>query len=346
MRIFCFVLALLAAFSFNSSAFAEEKLVFAIDIIRHGDRTPVQDLPAAPSVWKEGLGQLTPKGMRQEYELGSHLRDIYVEQYHLMPEDYAPETIYIRSSDFDRTLMSAQSFLMGLYPPGTGPELSDGSALPHAFQPIPIHTLPRAQETLLLPDHPQYHLEKLVAKYVIPTPEWKAKEAQVKAKFPAWSRATGVNITALYQLVPIADHLYIRKLYQVPMPAGLSEEDAQQIIEAGKWVFAAIFKNPQIGKITGKELLSEIKARLQKASRHESSLKYILFSAHDSTLESEMSALGLPLDQVPPYASHLNIALFDTGNEHYSVRLQFNNEPVVIPACKAQYCTLAEFLAL
>ena len=32
-----------------SSAFASEKLIFAIDIIRHGDRTPLIDIPTAPS---------------------------------------------------------------------------------------------------------------------------------------------------------------------------------------------------------------------------------------------------------------------------------------------------------
>gem|GEM_PF-5698756 len=40
-------------------AFAQE-LVFAVDIIRHGERTPVLNIPKAKTQWREEeLGQLT-----------------------------------------------------------------------------------------------------------------------------------------------------------------------------------------------------------------------------------------------------------------------------------------------
>jgi acid phosphatase len=48
--------------AFNLSA--GEKWVFAIDIIRHGDRTPTAELPGDdPAIWREGLGKMTALGM-------------------------------------------------------------------------------------------------------------------------------------------------------------------------------------------------------------------------------------------------------------------------------------------
>lgn len=55
---------------FVSNAFAEGKLIFAIDIVRHGDRTPLIISPEMEKIWPQGVGQLTPTGMKEEYELG------------------------------------------------------------------------------------------------------------------------------------------------------------------------------------------------------------------------------------------------------------------------------------
>src|ERR1700730_861864 len=96
------------------NAWSQEKLIFAIDLIRHGDRTPINSIPKSPPYhWAEGPGQLTPEGMQQEYQLGVQFRKRYIDQYHLLPPHYDGDTIYVRSSDYDRTLMSAESLLMG-----------------------------------------------------------------------------------------------------------------------------------------------------------------------------------------------------------------------------------------
>lgn len=61
----CFVLYLWVGFSF-----AQNKLIFAVDVIRHGDRTPTNAIPRDPFVWPQGLSELTAKGMHQVYLLG------------------------------------------------------------------------------------------------------------------------------------------------------------------------------------------------------------------------------------------------------------------------------------
>ena len=90
---------------------SKEKLIFAIDVIRHGDRNPIIAIPAVAHDWPEGLGQLTALGMHQEYELGKKCRHDYVNKEKLLPSSYQKGTLYVRSTDIDRTLMSATFFL-------------------------------------------------------------------------------------------------------------------------------------------------------------------------------------------------------------------------------------------
>src|SRR5689334_2958880 len=106
MRSLSIAIIFLFSFFIIIPVFAEEKLIFALDVIRHGDRTPIKAIPKSYHDWKEGLGQLTAIGMQQEYQLGSRLREKYIDTYHLLPPHYNIKTIYVRSTDMDRTLMS------------------------------------------------------------------------------------------------------------------------------------------------------------------------------------------------------------------------------------------------
>jgi hypothetical protein len=55
--------------------------------------------------------------MRQEYFLGEVLRNRYVEELELIHPNYTRVQVYVRSTDYDRTLMSAESVLAALFPP-------------------------------------------------------------------------------------------------------------------------------------------------------------------------------------------------------------------------------------
>jgi len=329
-----------------ASVFAEDKAVFALDVIRHGDRMPVSDIPNSTYKWPVPFGQLTPKGIHQEYELGVQMRNEYMYQYALLPMAYQPGTLYVRSSDVDRTLMSAEAVLTGLYPHGTGPYTDLMPALPDRAQPIPIHTVSGKEETLLYPDGPRYKFDELCNKYVTPAKEWQEKTKKISKNFQRWSKATGVNIKSLYDLKGLADTMFIRKLYKVPLPEGLTERDADEIISAGRWAFMANFSPEIIGQTTGSPLLKEIINYVNEAASGKTQLKHVLFSAHDSTIMAELSAMGAPLrDNPPQYSSRLNFMLFDTDNG-YAVRIKYNGNPVAVKGCEKDFCTLKQFSAL
>ena len=63
----------------------------------------------------------------------------------LLGEEYSEEEVVVRSTDVDRTLMSALSNLAGLFPP-QGSQVWDEEL---AWQPIPVHTVPQDEDYLL-----------------------------------------------------------------------------------------------------------------------------------------------------------------------------------------------------
>uniref|UniRef100_A0A803SX77 acid phosphatase n=1 Tax=Anolis carolinensis TaxID=28377 RepID=A0A803SX77_ANOCA len=111
-------------------------------VFRHGDRTPISTFPTNPvkeDVWPQGYEQLTKIGIQQHYSLGQYIRKTYSK---LLSEEYKRKEIYVYSTDYDRTIMSAQANLAGLFPP-VGKQIWNNKLL---WQPIPVHTMPQSQE--------------------------------------------------------------------------------------------------------------------------------------------------------------------------------------------------------
>ncbi len=338
------LLTLLIGLVGNAAIAGNEKMIFAVDIIRHGDRSPIDEIPAAPYKWPQGLGQLSPLGMRQEYQLGEGLHHQYVDQYHLLPPEYLAETMFVQSSDIDRTLMSAECALMGMYPPGQGPNDKDKPALPGQYQPIPIHTKPKEQDSRLIPES-NSKLHDLIIKFVDNSTVWKEYTEKVSPQFAHWSSVSGLKITNLHQVAKLADAIEIYQLNHVPLPAAMTSADISAITEAGDWAYPQTLRPFEVGSCAGAELLSTVAGYFDQASKSQTNLKFVLFSAHDSTIGSVMSALNDPLDHRPPYASDLNIALFQEGLD-FKVKIMLNGRPVAIPEGKNGTCSLAQFKTL
>jgi hypothetical protein len=81
---------------------------------------------------------------------------------------------------------------------------------------------------------------------------------------------------------------------------------------------------------------------MDKALQGKDTLKYILFSGHDSSIMSVMNTLGTPLEKLPRYASHLNFALFKSDGNYY-VKVSMNNKPVIVPGCDKEMCLFSTF---
>ena len=62
------------------------------------------------------MGQLTTIGALQHRKLGENLREIYIKQLGLLPNEFDSKYYFIRSIDESRTIQSFENLIYGLYP--------------------------------------------------------------------------------------------------------------------------------------------------------------------------------------------------------------------------------------
>jgi acid phosphatase len=319
---------LLSSLFFSAAVPAQDKLVFAFDIIRHGDRTPLSNpFKEDPALWPEGLGNLTALGSNQEYALGAEMKDRYYRGF--LDSDAASNSICVFSTDTDRTRASARLFLSGL--------VGDAArSIPvHLNMPIDLTVGFSASNVISVgkvvhPDETPTMLA-LESQYLSQSPEWMATNAALRPQFARWSRAVGRAINSVQDLGSLSDTLFIHQIHHVPWTNSLSPDDVDAIIAAGRWAFVHQY-DPAVRRVIGEPLLKKIagyfeNARREQVSLKATALKYVLLSAHDDTLLTAMSALKAPLTGTnsPPYAASLHFALFEAGPANFYIRVTYRD---------------------
>ncbi|KAG9334524.1 hypothetical protein JZ751_007523, partial [Albula glossodonta] len=259
------------------------------------------------------------EGMRQHFELGQVLKKRY---QGFLNETYNRHEIWVRSTDYDRTLMSAEANLAGMYPP-------DGSQVFNPsldWQPIPVHTVPQSEEQLLSfpqPSCPRY--EKLM------------NESRQTEAF--------LNMTRTYK----AQH-------NLTAPDWVTPEVMTNLRKLKNFSFQLMFgvyKREEKCRLQGGILLHQIVKNISASAvpNHKKPLKMVVYSAHDTTMVALQSALNVFNGKQPPYAACHMFELFQEDNGSFSVAMFYRNDsskepyPLALPGC-AQYCPLQEFISL
>lgn len=183
-------------------------------LFRHGDRNPTEAYPLDPHkayAWPGGLGALTTvrcngalllrqitisnfstfapsqKGALQTYTLGRNLHQRY---FRLLPPNslYTRDNMLVLSSAAERCLASASAMLAGLMPP-----LEGRHQLPLEWQPVPVASLARADDTLLAQKKacPRYDAA-LLTLWTQGTPELRELHAKNADLFAYLSKHTGL----------------------------------------------------------------------------------------------------------------------------------------------------------
>jgi len=94
-------------------------LRFVFSMFRHGARQPTAikgGIDEFGEKW-DAPGELTAAGKRMHFLLGLRNRQVY---RHFATNSRLEGSVYVRSSDYNRTIESVESQMQGFFPPGTG----------------------------------------------------------------------------------------------------------------------------------------------------------------------------------------------------------------------------------
>lgn len=181
-------------------------LISSEKIFRHGQRNIEKTYPNDPwqsesLYWPEGFGALTNVGKQQVFELGKYLRRRY---HKIVGKSYSPKKVFIQSTDFDRTLMSAQVLAAAMFPP-IGQQLWNKDL---KWTPVPIHTRPLDQE-LLLPWHIPCPKFKILIENYRQSVEYKSVVEQYSDLIRNWEINAGQKLPRLADVMFLFDTLFV-----------------------------------------------------------------------------------------------------------------------------------------
>uniref|UniRef100_A0A7E4W156 Lysosomal acid phosphatase n=1 Tax=Panagrellus redivivus TaxID=6233 RepID=A0A7E4W156_PANRE len=315
------------------------KLVHAV--WRHGDRTPSSLLPGDDiRNWPLGLGELTPKGVKQAYQLGQILRHRYAG---FLSSEYTPFEVYIRSSDYNRTLASGHAVASGLYP--------RNADLP--VNPIPVHTVPRQSDNLLYDriSCPVAEAER----HRVYTESDEVRE--IASKNDAILRFLGEKSQIREVPLTVRDLWYLfDPLFAMTchndthkLPAWVNSTVKDEIWRLYDISAQFLYGSELLNRLRGGPLLGDILKRINMRvdGTLDSRFKFFGYSAHDTAISAVLRTLNLSVQVFPLYATCLLLELHFIDNT-YKLRVFFKNETetanivqFTVPGC-ATDCPLVD----
>ncbi|XP_029424444.1 lysosomal acid phosphatase isoform X2 [Nannospalax galili] len=296
-------------------------LRFVTLLYRHGDRSPVKTYPKDPhqeDEWSQGFGQLTK--------------------------------IYVRSTDFDRTLMSAEANLAGLFPPNEMQSFNPNIS----WQPIPVHTVPITEDRLLkFPLGPCPRYEQLQNE-TRQTAEYQNKTIQNAQFLDMVANETGLTDLTLETVWNVYDTLFCEQTHGLSLPSWASPQTVQHLSQLKDFSFRFLFgihEQAQKARLQGGVLLAQILKNLTLMATSSQFPKLLVYSAHDTTLVALQMALDVYNGKQAPYASCHMFELYQEDDGNFSVEMYFRNSsekapwPLILPGCPHR-CPLQDFLRL
>lgn len=324
-------------------------------------------------MWPRGPGQLTVHGMKQHHELGSYLRKTYAD---FIPKDYNPDDVYIRSTDVDRTLMSAQSNAAAMFNNQTS--LDSGTeklpaeidyGLYKKWLPLPVHTAPKPEEMILsfpirqdrCPKYAEY--EQLVRS----SPKFKEYEAEHGEFIRNIAKQTGFNDTddiGVAQEWELYDPLYCTNIHGYDMPEFFNDDVLTQLATIWTKGAFALFSDfekkyhTQMTRINAGNLIQQLQKDMRLMLKQglnsdpadggdpNKPHKIRIYSGHDTTLVALLVALDKYDMAVPNYTAALIFEVYDDNSVVMKYRNDRTKEPEELQLCtQSRTCLFDQWVA-
>ncbi|XP_050355643.1 venom acid phosphatase Acph-1-like [Nymphalis io] len=315
------IIAMLQFDLISSSAITDftgnREMVMAFVVNRHGERTPdLDELSLSDQKDKllnltyiEGVEGLTNTGKRRAFQIGKFIRQRYGAQgYGLLSGLYLQDEIALRSTDKERTKMTAQMAMAALYPPEVDQQWDEG--LGKIWQPVPYTAVPLSEDYLRYYSNCDRFNELMK----------QAKDEAINQEFQQFKdlativkKETGRNFTEdplLYET--------LFDLFKSQVSLGLDiPEWAKPLLpklgEAARLAYRLYFRYDEMKKIGGGVILNNfIQAASDISSGKPVKKRFRMFSAHDFNIGSMMEVTRVIRHEQsnPEYGSLFGLELY------------------------------------
>ncbi|XP_065205551.1 prostatic acid phosphatase-like [Planococcus citri] len=365
-------LLLLLLISINVIVYCEDSLLFAEDtlkkyhgniifssvIFRHGDRAPQTLYSKDPYLnesywqihWPQGKGQLSKIGKLQEYNLGKWFRKRYDS---LIPQGYKYDLLKVESSDLDRTIMSAECFLAGFFPPSSNETWADDGL---KWQPVPIRAIPVDLDNIIgfRANCERYNLEKEQFNKSPEALDFYLKHRKIFNYIAANSGQKMSSDNVFYSIenaFHLYDVLFVEKSYNLTLPEwtnSIYPEPLTRFASLNLLLHTSVLGANAKDCTLIRKLVEEMEMKIHRKSNS----LFHFYSGHDTTIAGLLTALEMYNDIfiLPSYSASL---IFELRQKHknYVVTILYRNSTNMPPqflhlrGCD-HVCTLDKFKAL
>ncbi|XP_074648746.1 lysophosphatidic acid phosphatase type 6-like isoform X2 [Tubulanus polymorphus] len=316
-------------------------------IINQSSRQPVTELSRIEGVYRKHIlrggvhsGQLTNLGQWHTYDLGLRLHKDYIVNNKLLPENYQPNFIRIRSTNISRTVDSIRCVMCGLY--GVEQLKQHNEVLD-----VPVET--EAGKEFLNPSprncptlHQAYQRGRLAENDIPGIIEFKQRLSLILDY-----EEGGLEHHKL-DLIDIRDDMVARQAHGLPLPDGFTKEVIEKIEHYGTAMCTQILcgklQDGKIGLILGSgPIFQNVLRNMDDTYHNKSGVKIYLYSCHDSTLIPLLEALELFDNKWPPYAADVRFELYEDQLGDHWVRILYCDQVLPLSGSNGPLCRLEQF---
>eukprot|EP00040_Diaphanoeca_grandis_P033602 m.206114 g.206114 ORF g.206114 m.206114 type:complete len:1264 (-) comp32940_c0_seq3:95-3886(-) len=332
-------------------------------ITRHGARFPKKVFPKNAhwpkdeKFWASYGGTLTPVGVNQQVLLGKRLRNKYIETEGLM-EEHTPELpsrVHAYTSNQNRTLMSAQSLLLGMFAGASISIFVDGVENINDRRKPQKMSSSSVSICMSMDDFtPLLHGFK-----ANPTYDALKTEAFARGKFVAWAEddtytsvveklwhMTGFEnispvhpmVSRLHHMQSVAQQLDIERAHQMELLLNSTNHnlvihDEEIVFEVAEYLCRLRYSGHTDAE---QREMSRLAAGLLPAAivhgfaatmeKRDEGGQLTLYSAHDNTIMAMLAHLGFKNYPIPKFAAHIVFELHEIDGV-FKVKVLYNNDP-------------------
>ena len=314
-----FLFALIAWFSVMTVCVAQSQyqVVHLTEYMRHGARTTWLNSLNTNLTLEVGIGNLTANGVRMQYVLGAQLRETYPSIFKV---PWKGTNVKVHSSSVHRTILSAASQLMGLFPLGSGEEyplddfskyglppfeglsvsFQNKSALPHQFRPFAYDIKSEQLDYDFFPG--LYHVCPKARDYANLRTNAKLNKYQyLVIELGKEVEALGFNSKKYYNkevhtvesLAYLFDEANSYYNYYGKYYPGISSDLHERLYRVSQLNFNFLLPDEKIQRMLADGVARNIVNAIDDVVNKRSETKFTLFSGHDTGIYTHMQLYGL-----------------------------------------------------